>query len=81
MKLFQSKMQICHLLASLTKIMTGYVVTDQIEKGFISKEDQVLISKFVGEWAQECLWEGKRVSGDDLLKGMIIQSVMMRAVL
>ena len=32
-------------LASLTKIMTGYVVADQIEKGFISKEDQVLISE------------------------------------
>ena len=31
-------------LASLTKIMTGYVVADQIEKGFISKNDQVLIS-------------------------------------
>ena len=63
-------------LASLTKIMTGYVVADQIEKGFISKEDQVLISevcwRMVG--SRMFIQEGKRVSVDDLLKGMIIQS-------
>lgn len=63
-------------LASLTKIMTGYVVADQIEKGFISKGDQVLISevcwRMVG--SRMFIQEGKRVSVDDLLKGMIIQS-------
>ena len=63
-------------LASLTKIMTGYVVADQIEKGFISKEDQVLISEVCWrmEGSRMFIQEGKRVSVDDLLKGMIIQS-------
>ena len=63
-------------LASLTKIMTGYVVADQIEKGFISKEDQVLISEVCWrmEGSRMFIQEGKRVSVDDLLQGMIIQS-------
>ena len=63
-------------LASLTKIMTGYVVADQIEKGFIAKEDQVLISEVCWrmEGSRMFIQEGKRVSVDDLLKGMIIQS-------
>lgn len=63
-------------LASLTKIMTGYVVADQIEKGFISEEDQVLISEACWrmEGSRMFIQEGKRVSVDDLLKGMIIQS-------
>ena len=63
-------------LASLTKIMTGYVVADQIEKGFISKDDQVLISEVCWrmEGSRMFIQEGKRVSVDDLLKGMIIQS-------
>ena len=63
-------------LASLTKIMTGYVVADQIKKGFISEEDQVLISEVCWrmEGSRMFIQEGKRVSVDDLLKGMIIQS-------
>ena len=31
--------------ASITKIMTGYVAADQIAKGFVSLEDEVLISE------------------------------------
>ena len=31
--------------ASLTKIMTGYVVSDQIQDGFITLDDEVLISE------------------------------------
>ena len=63
-------------LASLTKIMTGYVVADQIKKGFISEKDQVLISEVCWrmEGSRMFIQEGKRVSVDDLLKGMIIQS-------
>ena len=63
-------------LASLTKIMTGYVVADQLEKGFISKDDLVLISEVCWrmEGSRMFIQEGKRVSVDDLLKGMIIQS-------
>ena len=30
--------------ASITKIMTGYIVSDQIQDGFLSLEDKVLIS-------------------------------------
>ena len=31
--------------ASITKIMTGYVAADQISKGFVSLDDEVLISE------------------------------------
>ena len=31
--------------ASITKIMTGYIVSDQIQDGFLSLDDQVLISE------------------------------------
>jgi D-alanyl-D-alanine carboxypeptidase (penicillin-binding protein 5/6) len=31
--------------ASITKVMTGYVVADQIDKGFISVDEKVLISE------------------------------------
>ena len=62
--------------ASITKIMTGYVVSDQIKGGFISLDDDVLIS-------EECwrrggsrmfIQQGTKVSLLDLIKGMVIQS-------
>ncbi|MFL2705462.1 MAG: D-alanyl-D-alanine carboxypeptidase family protein [Gammaproteobacteria bacterium] len=62
--------------ASITKIMTGYVVSDQIKGGFISLDDEVLIS-------EECwrrggsrmfIQQGTKVSLLDLIKGMVIQS-------
>ena len=31
--------------ASITKIMTGYVAADQIEKGFVNLDDEVFISE------------------------------------
>ena len=31
--------------ASMTKVMTGYIVADQIEQGMISNDDNVLISR------------------------------------
>ena len=33
--------------ASITKIMTGYVVADQIKQGFISENDEVLILSLI----------------------------------
>ena len=62
--------------ASITKIMTGYEVSDQIIGGFISLDDDVLIS-------EECwrrggsrmfIQQGTKVSLLDLIKGMVIQS-------
>ena len=62
--------------ASLTKIMTGYVVSDQIQDGFISLDDEVLISEncFRKRGARTYIEEGSRVVLLDLIKGMVIQS-------
>ena len=62
--------------ASMTKVMTGYVVSDQIKNELISLNDQVLISE--NTWKMEgskmFIEVGKKVSILDLLKGIIIQS-------
>jgi len=62
--------------ASITKIMTGYVAADQIAKGFVSLEDQVLISENCWRKGGSKMFirEGTRVSLSDLIKGMVIQS-------
>ena len=62
--------------ASITKIMTGYVAADQIAKGFVSLEDQVLISENCWRKGGSKMFirEGTRVSFSDLIKGMVIQS-------
>jgi len=62
--------------ASITKIMTGYVVSDQIQDGFMSLEDQVLISEncWRKKGSRMFIEEGSRVSLLDLIKGMVIQS-------
>jgi D-alanyl-D-alanine carboxypeptidase (penicillin-binding protein 5/6) len=62
--------------ASLTKLMTSYVVADYIDQGFISLEDQPTIS--VKAWkapgSRMFIREGTKVKVSDLIKGMIIQS-------
>ena len=62
--------------ASITKVMTGYVVADQIDKGFISVDEEVLISENC--WrrggSKVFIKEGSRVLVSDLIKGMVIQS-------
>ena len=62
--------------ASITKIMTGYVVSDQIKGGFISLDDEVLISEDC--WrrggSRMFIQQGTKVSLLDLIKGMVIQS-------
>ncbi|MGM0769712.1 MAG: D-alanyl-D-alanine carboxypeptidase family protein [Pseudomonadota bacterium] len=62
--------------ASLTKMMTAYIVERELDEGRISMSDMVPIS--VNAWRTEgsrtFVQEGTRVSVEDLLKGVIIQS-------
>ena len=62
--------------ASITKIMTGYVVSDQIQDGFITLDDEVLISEncWRKKGSRMFIEEGSRVVLLDLIKGMVIQS-------
>ena len=62
--------------ASITKIMTGYVVSDQIQEGFITLDDEVLISEncWRKKGSRMFIEEGSRVVLLDLIKGMVIQS-------
>ena len=65
--------------ASLTKMMTSYVVSAELAKGNISINDDVTISE--NAWAKNFpgssvmfIEVGKQVSIEDLLKGVVIQS-------
>ena len=67
--------------ASLTKMMTSYVVSAEIASGNLNLTDKVTISK--NAWAQNPVFAGSsltwievntEVTVDDLLKGVIIQS-------
>lgn len=62
--------------ASLTKMMTAYIVERELDEGRISLTDMVPIS--VNAWrtggSRTFVKEGTRVSVEDLLKGVIIQS-------
>lgn len=67
--------------ASLTKMMTAYVVSDEIRRGELSEQDEVLISE--DAWRRGGTTSGgstmflkpkTKVSVIDLLKGVIIQS-------
>ncbi len=62
--------------ASLTKIMTSYIAEQEIAAGRLSPEDEVLVS--VNAWrtggSKMFIREGTKVSVDDLLHGIIIQS-------
>lgn len=62
--------------ASLTKMMTAYIVERELDEGRIAMADMVPIS--VNAWRTEgsrtFVKEGTRVSVEDLLKGVIIQS-------
>jgi D-alanyl-D-alanine carboxypeptidase (penicillin-binding protein 5/6) len=62
--------------ASLTKIMTAYVVYRALKEGRVNLTDQVLISENAWRTGGSKMFVevGKRVSMEDLLKGMIIQS-------
>ena len=62
--------------ASMTKVMTSYVIADQIDNDLIDPEDEVFISNkaWKMEGSRMFIEAGKRVSVSDLLKGIIIQS-------
>ncbi len=62
--------------ASLTKIMTTYVVFSALKQGQISLEDEVTISEkaWRAEGSRMFVEVGKRVTVHDLLLGMIVQS-------
>ena len=62
--------------ASLTKIMTSYIIADEIEQGRITLDDLVPVS--VKAWrtvgSRMFIREGTEVSVADLLRGIVIQS-------
>jgi len=62
--------------ASLTKMMTAYIVEYEMAEGNIASSDEVLVS--VKAWrtggSKMFIKEGTRIPLDDILKGIIIQS-------
>ena len=62
--------------ASLTKLMTAYIATKEIQKGQIAEEDMVTVSEKAWRTGGSRMFidVGKQVSVDDLLHGIIIQS-------
>jgi D-alanyl-D-alanine carboxypeptidase (penicillin-binding protein 5/6) len=62
--------------ASLTKIMTGYVVINELKSGNIKLNDMVTISKKAWKMPGSKMFieVGKKVSIKNLIKGMVIQS-------
>ncbi|MEN8175151.1 MAG: D-alanyl-D-alanine carboxypeptidase family protein [Pseudomonadota bacterium] len=62
--------------ASLTKIMTAYVVFRELAEGHITLADEVVISERAWrmEGSRMFIEVGRRVSVEDLLKGLIVQS-------
>ncbi len=62
--------------ASLTKMMTTYIVSNELEEGNINMDDMVRVSEKAWrmEGSRMFIEVGKEVSVEDLLKGVIIQS-------
>lgn len=62
--------------ASLTKVMTAYVVFDKLKNGSLKLDDEVLISKKAWKTggSKTFIEVGKKVLVEDLIKGMIAQS-------
>lgn len=62
--------------ASLTKMMTAYVVAHELKEGHIKLDDMVEISKKAWRMPGSRMFVevGKKVSVKDLLKGVIVQS-------
>ena len=63
-------------LASITKIMTSYIVADYLEQGFLNAKDFTVVSEkcWRMEGSRMFIQEGKKVIIEDLMRGMIIQS-------
>jgi D-alanyl-D-alanine carboxypeptidase (penicillin-binding protein 5/6) len=62
--------------ASLTKLMTAYIVFQQLSTGKLKLEDQVTVSEHAwrSEGSRTFIELGKPVSVQDLILGMIVQS-------
>lgn len=62
--------------ASITKLMTAYVVYKEMEAGRLQMQDQVTISKKAWKMAGSKMFVevDKQVAVEDLIKGMVIQS-------
>lgn len=62
--------------ASLTKIMTGYVVINELNNGNMSMDEEVTISQKAWKMPGSKMFieVGKKVKVRDLIKGMVIQS-------
>ncbi|HEY5717683.1 MAG TPA: D-alanyl-D-alanine carboxypeptidase family protein [Motiliproteus sp.] len=62
--------------ASLTKLMTSYLIDYELAKGNIGKEDLVLVSEkaWRTQGSRMFIREGTQVKVEDLMKGIIIQS-------
>jgi len=62
--------------ASITKLMTAYVVYKEIESGRLSLEEEVVISKKAWKMKGSKMFVevGKKVTVEKLMKGLIIQS-------
>ncbi len=62
--------------ASLTKMMTSYIVAHELDAGKIHLDDKVLISKKAWKMPGSKMFieVGKKVPVRDLIKGMIVQS-------
>ncbi|RDH81728.1 MAG: serine-type D-Ala-D-Ala carboxypeptidase [endosymbiont of Galathealinum brachiosum] len=62
--------------ASITKLMTAYVIYKEIESGRLTLEEDVTISKKAWKMKGSKMFieVGKKVSVENLLKGLIIQS-------
>lgn len=62
--------------ASITKVMTSYIVYDALKQGLISLDDEVTISEKAWRMKGSRMFVevNKRVNLHDLIKGMVIQS-------
>ena len=62
--------------ASLTKLMTAYVVFNALQQEQITLKDEVTVSEkaWRTQGSRMFIEVGKRVSVEDLLRGMIVQS-------
>ncbi|QTR50497.1 D-alanyl-D-alanine carboxypeptidase family protein [Candidatus Thiothrix anitrata] len=62
--------------ASITKLMTAYIIYQELGKGTVKLEDEVLISEkaWKMEGSRMFVELGKKITFEKLLRGMIIQS-------
>jgi len=74
--LFSERADDPHIPASLTKIMTMYVLFDEIEAGNVSLEDTVSISQkaWATEGSKMYVLVGSKVKLEDLVKGITVMS-------